>query len=130
MYSRKSLGPWALNGALGNSSINRICLWRYPIQSHSKSSITEKRQNKANYLTWNSITPNFVKKTNMPSPEESPRYIKCYSSNRPRAIRSPIHLQLIGKTWNHTNFCRWLTRLLFTSFTKTLLTTERRLTGQ
>ena len=48
MYSRKSVGPWGLIRALRNSSINRIFLWRLPIQSHSKQSITEKDKIKPN----------------------------------------------------------------------------------
>ena len=38
-----------------NSSINWIFLWRLLIQNYSKLSITEKRRNKAKYLTWNFI---------------------------------------------------------------------------
>ena len=43
------------NRALRNYSIKWIFLWILPIQNHSKPSITEKRQNKTKYLTWNSI---------------------------------------------------------------------------
>ena len=42
------------NGALRNSSINWIFLWRFPIENHSKPSITETRRTKTKYLTWNS----------------------------------------------------------------------------
>ena len=38
--------------------------------NHSKPSITEKRRNKAKYLTWNSRRLNFVK-TSMPNPVKS-----------------------------------------------------------
>ena len=41
------------NGVLRNSSINWIFLWRIPIRKHPKSFITEKRGDKAKYLTWN-----------------------------------------------------------------------------
>ena len=72
-----------------NSSINWIFLWRLSIQNHSKSSITEKRRNKAKYLTWNSIRLKFVKKTSMPNPVKSLGYIKCYSSSSPKPFQSP-----------------------------------------
>ena len=36
-----------------------------PILNHSKLSITEKRRNKTQYLTWNSKRFKFVKKTSM-----------------------------------------------------------------
>ena len=53
------------NGALRNTSINWIFLWRIPIQIHLKSSITELRQNKGKYLARNSIRLNFAKTTSM-----------------------------------------------------------------
>ena len=46
-------------------------MWRLSIQNHSKSPITEKRRNKAKYLTWNSIRLKFVKKTSMPNPQST-----------------------------------------------------------
>ena len=66
-------------------------------------------------------------------------YIKCYSSSRTRPVKSPQQfyqiqlpkdLQLIKKKtyWKSQKrlyFSRWSTILLFTSFSKNLLTTER-----
>ena len=72
-----------------NSSINWIFLWRLPIQNHLKPSITEKRRNKAKYLTWNSIRRKFEKKTSMTNPVKSLGCIKCYSSSSPRPVKSP-----------------------------------------
>ena len=46
-------------------------MWRLSIQKHLKSSIAEKRRNKAIYLTWNSIRRKFAKKTSMPNPVEN-----------------------------------------------------------
>ena len=66
-----------------------ILLWKHPIQNHPKLSITEKRRNKAKYLTWNSIRLKFVKKTSMPNPVKSLGYIKCHSSSSPRPVKSP-----------------------------------------
>ena len=126
-----------------NSSINWIFLWRLSIQNHSKPSITEKRRNKAKYLTWNFIRLKFVKKTSMPNPVKSLGYIKCHSSNSSRPVKSPRN----STRYNCNKIFSWLRRpktilenrkrpyfsmsstlLLFTSFSKTLLTTERRLT--
>ena len=53
-----------------------IFLWKHPIQNHPKLSITEKRRNKAKYLTWNSLRIKFVKKISMSNPVES-LDIKC-----------------------------------------------------
>ena len=77
------------NGSLRTSSINWIFLQRLFIQNYSKPSITEKRKNKAKYLTWNSITLKFVKKTSMSNPVKSLGYIKCHSLSSPRLAKSP-----------------------------------------
>ena len=104
-------------------SINWIFLPRRPIQNHSKPSIGQKRQIKAKYPTWNSITLEFLRKTIMSNPVENLGYIKCRSLSIPTPIKSQFcqiqlaeDLQLIGKTWNHTvnqkrgdPFSRWLT---------------------
>ena len=74
---------------LSNSNINRIFLWRLPIQNYWRPSITEKRRNKAKYLTWNYIRLMFVKKNDMPIPVKSLEYIKCYSSSSHRPVKSP-----------------------------------------
>ena len=127
------------------NSFNWIFLWRLPIQNHSKLSITEKRRNKAKYLTWNSVRLEFVEKTSMPNPVKSLGYIKCYSSSSSRPIKSPSNSircnckkicswlrrpKTILKIRKRPYFSRWSTILLFLSFSKTLLTTERRLTGR
>ena len=86
-----------------------------------------------------------MKKTSMPNPAKSLGYIKCHSSSSPRPVKSSSNsiryncdkicswsrrpktmLEIRKKTY----FSRWSTILLFTSFSKTLLTTERRLTGR
>ena len=41
------------NRVLRNLSINWIFFWRLSIQNHSKPSITDKRRNRAKWLTWN-----------------------------------------------------------------------------
>ena len=77
------------NGSLRTSSINWIFLQRLFIQNYSKPSITEKKKNKAKYLTWNSIRLKFVKKTSMSNPVKSLGYIKCHSLSSPRLVKSP-----------------------------------------
>ena len=83
----------AKNGALRNSSINWIFLWRHPIQSHSKPFTIEKWRNKAKCLSWNSIRLKFMKQTSIPNPVKSPsnsiRYNCqkiCSWSRRPKTI--------------------------------------------
>ena len=79
------------------SKVLNMLLWRFPIENHSKLYITEKRQNKVNYLTWNFIRLKFVKKTSMPNLAESLGYIK-FTSSRP--VKSPDLLKpkMIEKT--------------------------------
>ena len=55
------------------------------------------KMKKAKYLTQNSIRLTFVKKTCIPNPFESLRYIKCYCSNSSRLTKSPS---------NTTRYCR------------------------
>ena len=97
MYSRKSVGP-RMDPQVTEGLSNWIFLWRLPIQNHLKLSVTEKRRNKARYLTWNFIRHKFGKKNSMPNPVRSLGYIKCYSSSSPRTIKSPsnsYHIQLL-----------------------------------
>ena len=71
-------------------------------------------------------------------------YINCYSASSPGLVKSTSHsIRYNSKKiciWSRKRktileirkklyFYRWSTVLLFTSFSKTLLTTERRLTG-
>ena len=120
-------------------------MWTLAIQNHSKLPITEKKRYKAKYLTWDSSKLKFVKKTSISEAVKSLRYIKCYSSSSPRPVKSPSiskgtdvrrsvgdreDLKLYWKSEKRPHFYRWSTILLFTSFSKTLLTTERTLTGR
>ena len=77
MYSSKCRTK---NGALKNSSINWIFLWRISIQNHPKpSSNTEKIRNKAKFLTWNSIRLKFVKKTSVLNLFEFSTIASCFN---------------------------------------------------
>ena len=104
MYSRKGVGQ--KNGTLRNTRINWIFLWRLPVQNHSKPSITEKRRNKAIHLTWNSTRLKFVKKTGLSNPVKSLGYIKYYSSNRPRPVKSLSN----STRYNYQKICSWSRR--------------------
>ena len=97
-------------------------------------------RDKAKYLAWNSKWLRFVKKTSIPNSVES-LYIKCYNSSSPRPIKSssssirynsqkicswsrrPKTILEIRKRPHY--FCRWSTVVLLTSFSKTLLVTEK-----
>ena len=83
--------------------------------------------------------------TSIPNPAKSLGYIKCYSSSSPRSAKSPSNSirrncqkicswlrrsKTILEMAKRPHFSRWSTILLFTSFSKTLLTIERRLTGR
>ena len=47
----------------------------------------QERQNKAKYLTWNSVKLKFVRKTSMLDPAENLGYIKHYSSSSHRLAK-------------------------------------------
>ena len=128
------------NGALRNSSIDWMLLQRLPIQKHTKPSVTEKRQNKAECMTWNITRFEFVKKTRMSNPVESLGYIKYYSMIALYLVNTLLALPDITikrstagredlkpycKSERKPHFSR-LTGLLFIHFTKILLTTKRR----
>ena len=70
----------------------------------------------------------------MPKSVESLRYIKCYAILSDTTVRrSAVDRQDLKPYWKsekRPHFPRGSTILLFTSFSKTLLTTERRLTGR
>ena len=103
---------------------------------HPKLSITEKRRNKSKYLTRKSIRFKFVKKTSMPNPVKTLGYITCYSTirysiryNCKKICSWSRRIKTILEIRKKAVFLWVSTNLLFTSFSKTLLTTERRLTG-
>ena len=117
-------------------------LWRLLIQNYVKPFINEKRKITAIYLNWNSVRLKFVKKTSMQNPARSLGYIKCYSSSSPTPVKSPRKSircnclkicswsrrpKTILEIRKRPYFSRLSTILLFTSFSNTLLTTERRL---
>ena len=105
MHSKKKWGT--KRRALSNSIINMIFLRWLPSQSHAKPSTTEKRWNKAQSPTRNSVRLQFVKETSMPNPVEILEYTKCCSSSSPRPIKAwqiyqiqvSQDLQLIENTW-------------------------------
>ena len=128
------------NGPLRTPALTRYSSEDFP--RLLKSPITEKSRNKVKYLAWNFIRSSFVKNTNMPNSIKSLGYIKCYSLSNPRPAKSLAILSdtTVGRSavdqkdlkpyWKSEKkppFSRLSTIVLFRSFSKTLLTTERRL---
>ena len=97
-------------------------------------------------MTWNSIWIRFVKKASMSNTVKSLAYIKHYSLSSPRPVKCPCSsiryncqkicdwsredLKPYWKSEKRPNISKWSTILLFTSLSKTLLTTGKILTGQ
>ena len=106
---------------------------------HLKPSVTEKRRNKAKYLTWNSINlwirPAWQKALDISSATarvvlDMLKVLAILSDTTVR--RSTVdqgNLKPYWKSEKRSHFSRWSEILLFTRFSKTFLTTERRLTG-
>ena len=91
------------------------------------------------------VTFKFVKKTSMPhlskpsdissaTAQVDPDLLKALAILSDTTVRrSTVDQEDLKPNWKsekRPHFCRWSTILLFTSFSKTLLTTERRLTGR
>ena len=103
----------------------------------------KKRRNKANYLTWNSIRPTFLKMTSMRNSAKSltssataqvaPDLLKDLAilsdTTARRTVLDQEDLKPYWKSEKRPHFSRCSTVLLHTSFLKTLLTTKRRLIG-
>ena len=108
---------------------------RLPIQNHSKPCITEKRRNKAKYLTWNYIRFKYAKKTpacqtlsrsldisNLTARVASdllkaPAVLSDTTVWRSAVYREDLRTYWISEKWPH--FSRSSTILLFTTFSKT-----------
>ena len=81
-------------------------LQRLAIQNHPKPFTTEKGWNKVKYSTWYSIRFELVKKTSMPNPVQSLRYIKFHSLSSLRLIKSPRN----SMKCNWKKICSWSRR--------------------
>ena len=97
MYSRKSAGPrmepWGTPASLVKTSLPEPLEAVYYWGKKKKGQISD----------LNSIRLSFVKKTSMPNPVKSLRYIKCYSSSTPRPVKSPSN----SIRYNCENICSW-----------------------
>ena len=96
MYVRKSVGPrmepwWT----------QAFFQW-LPMQNHWQPSTTQKRRNKAKYLTG----IKFVKRTRMLNSVKSLRFIKRCSSSSPKPIKSPSN----SIRCNCQKICSWSRR--------------------
>ena len=81
-----------------------------------EASITEKKTNKAKYLTWNSITLTVVKKTSMPDSVKGLGCSNCYSSSSTKSVKSPSN----SIRYNCLKICSWSRR------PKTILKTRKK----
>ena len=135
-------------GALKNSSIDWMLLQSLPIKNHQKPPTTVKRQNKAKYLTWNSIRFAFLKKTSMHHTVPYVMYhlhvissVTVWVATRLKALsvpsQTPVRRSAVDQEdINHTrNQKRVQTSQVINPyylcfFSKILLATEWRLTGQ
>ena len=135
MYSRKKCRT--KNGYLRNSSSNWIFLWRFVIQNHLKLSIIEKRKNKTKFLTQNSISflrrtafQNLLKALDLSSAtgRVAPDLTKALAFLSDITVKkSAVDREYLKPHWKskkRPHLSRWLTRILCTKFSKTLLTTE------
>ena len=119
------------NEVLRNTSINRIFLWRLPIQNHAKPSIHEKRRNKAIYLISNYIRLTFVRKTSMPlskaldissvTARKAPDLLKALAVLPDTTFRGSAvdreDLQPYWKSEKRSHFSRW-SKLIIYKFLK------------
>ena len=142
MYSRKSIGPrtepWETPALTGYSCED--------FQSRTTQSclLLTKEEKKPNF--WPEIIwLQFVKKTSMLNPVKSlisSATVWAGPDNMLKALgilldttvrRSAVDLEDLKPYWKsekRPHFSRWSAILLFTSFSKTLLNTEKRLAGQ
>ena len=133
MCSGKSVGPKM--EPQGTPALTGYSYEDFPCRSTPKLSISEKRQIKAKYLTWNSKRLNF-KKTSMSNCIKSCGYIQCYSSGNPRPVQNHSNsidttvrksavdwedLKPYGKLENRLHFSGWSASLLFKGSSKTLI---------
>ena len=89
---------------------------------------------KVKYLTQNYIRRKFVNKTSMQSllkmmDISSATAWVALTTVRRSAVTMKTYIQPYWKSEKKPQFCRWSLSLSLTSFSKTLLTTEGRLTG-
>ena len=143
MNSGKTVGP--RREPWGTSSLAASSYEHFPFRTTWSCLSMRREKIDGKYLTWNSTMLMFLEKTTMPNPVQSLGYIKCYSlssadlskalviRSETIARRSAIDqkdLKPYQISEKRPHCSRWSTKLLFTSFSKILLTTEGRLTRQ
>ena len=133
MYSGTSVGP--RTEPCGTPALTEYFCEEFPSRTTRNCLLLRKEET--------SLRLKFKKKKSMPNPVKSLRYMKCYSPRSPRTIKRPSNLsdtiakrskvdredlKPYWKSEKRPYFSRRSTILLFTSFSATLLTTQR-LTG-
>ena len=142
MSSKKSVGPRM--DPKETPTLSGYSWEGFPFRTTWNHLLLNKRRNKTKYMTRNSIKPKFVQKANMPNTVKSLEYIKCYSLSTPDLLkvlsilseatvrRSAVDWEDLKLYWKskRPHFSCLSVSLLFTSFSNSLLTTERWLTRQ
>ena len=142
MYSRKSVGPriksWGTTVLTGYSWEHLPLRTTWSHQLLRKEEITK-------YLTWNSIDLSLWSRAacltlskaldiSSATAQVAPQLLKAPAILSDTTVRrSAVDQEDLKPYWEsekNPHFSRWSTILLFTSFSNTSLTTERRLTGQ
>ena len=142
MYSRKSVGPriksWGTTVLTGYSWEHLPLRTTWSHQLLRKEEITK-------YLTWNSIDLSLWSRAacltlskaldiSSATAQVDPQLLKAPAILSDTTVRrSAVDQEDLKPYWESEkkpNFSRWSTILSFTSFSNTLLTTEKRLTGQ
>ena len=142
MYSRKSVGPriksWGTTVLTGYSWEHLPLRTTWSHQLLRKEEITK-------YLTWNSIDLSLWSRAacltlskaldiSSATAQVAPQLLKAQAILSDTTVqRSAVDQEDLKPYWEsekNPHFSRWSTILLFTSFSNTSLTTERRLTGQ
>ena len=131
------MDPWA------TSALTRYSCKDFLSKTTQSRLLLREEKVRQKYLTWNSIRLKFQKKTSIPNRVKNlanaaariaPDLLKALATlsditaRRSEVDREDLKPYSKAEKWPH--FYRWSAVLLLTSFSKTILTTEKRLMGQ
>ena len=136
MYIGKSVGP--RTEPWGTPALTRYSYEDFPFRTTQSLLLLRKEETGPNIWPEIQLRRKFVKKTSMPKPVKGIGYIRPVKSpknsiryNSKKICSQTVDredLKLYWKSEKSPHFSRRSAVLLFTSFSKTLITTERRLT--
>ena len=142
MYSRKSVGPRIKSW--GTTVLTEYSWEHLPLRTTWSHQLLRKEEI-TKYLTWNSIDLSLWSRAacltlskaldiSSATAQVAPQLLKAQAILSDTTVRrSAVDQEDLKPYWEsekNPHFSRWSTILLFTSFSNTSLTTERRLTGQ